>query len=1189
MGSKMRQKEINGHVDEYPDISGKTITCRYVMQKVLPTMQKISKERKSEEEWLKLLYQYCVSEYFPENFLVISNKNIRKACKYYLEILNEEIKKEQENRAFDRCCDFEFLTWEEKENCGIKEEYEHFQSIIKNLSVCEFMWIAREITPFNTLGHIAGVHFVAMYIARQIYYNTSIKIDIGLVSAAAFIHDIGKFGCKEEESGRVPYLHYYYTQQFAHRYDMELIGHIAANHSTWDLELENLSIENLILIYADFRVKSIRKEGREIICFKSLDKSYDVILNKLDNVDAQKKNRYKKVFQKLKDFEKFLWSMGIATDLETGYAGIPVEKQTEFLNVREAGEKIRYRAIRSNIMVMNTINNFSAFVGLIEEAKGEKDWRNIRAYLNVLEEYSTYMTCRQKRMVLSFLYEMLMNKDGDIRRQSARIMGQIIAKYEIKYQKEIPEGASHFNNKQDSFLEIWDRTLHSMLIVDHKITQQHRRWIGYAMKNVFLTVVKEVEEENQQQILQVLIKFYEYSKWDALSRFILMDCASEIKFSECTVKEKNILEKFTMESLKESDRELHMAALRFLFIWTGQGWRADKQNRIYLEEWMEENKNLSAGFQYLMAGIGKRLFEKRAIVTRFRLNQQDVSVLFMENQKVDTPWIYKLVNMEMLNMYYRQNNRKQSFQWAAHLANILQTSDRIVIRRRAGKYLTDLIPKLSYEQRYEIATELVKGLEIGEYSVSKYIPEYLGKIFFKLDDDMQEEFLEKFQKMIDGQNHKVAIVTLETVGTAMQYVYIFKKYVAIESRLKRKEQMEGLLFRGMAHYIDEISQEAFYIVGHSIFGSKVLTLEEKAEYFYSMSKKILTLMRVDKKIFYLYNNAAALNHIYRFLSNYYMKHGELMEMKEDKVAFFPGTFDPFSRGHKEVVKEIQKQGFTVFLALDEFSWSKRTQPYKIRRKLMEMSVADLKNVYIFPAEIPINIANPLNLKKLYDIFKEQKLYIAVGSDVVDNASAYRMKKQEFSIHNFNHIILQRNTRKHIDKNKVAEKISGKILYLDILERGENISSTRIRDNLDLNRDISNLIETNAQNYIYEQGLYIREPGYRLVTNRKAIHTTILEKVTEEIEKELSFCFFKDKKEDLEREKIIFIRDADYYNQITGCILFHPSLLSDLYAETGKEETALYLRRKISGKIAVLSSISTKRAKDYEESKQIVFS
>jgi len=51
------------------------------------------------------------------------------------------------------------------------------------------------------------------------------------------------------------------------------------------------------------------------------------------------------------------------------------------------------------------------------------------------------------------------------------------------------------------------------------------------------------------------------------------------------------------------------------------------------------------------------------------------------------------------------------------------------------------------------------------------------------------------------------------------------------------------------------------------------------------------------------------------------------------VAFFPGTFDPFTLSHKGIVRAIRDLGFEVLLAIDEFSWSKRTQPYRIRRRI----------------------------------------------------------------------------------------------------------------------------------------------------------------------------------------------------------------------------------------------------------------
>ena len=74
-----------------------------------------------------------------------------------------------------------------------------------------------------------------MTVARGLY-AAGVPIDLTLTSGAAAGHDLGKFGCKPNE--RVPYLHYYYTNQWFNNHSMEYIGHIAANHSTWDLEPE---------------------------------------------------------------------------------------------------------------------------------------------------------------------------------------------------------------------------------------------------------------------------------------------------------------------------------------------------------------------------------------------------------------------------------------------------------------------------------------------------------------------------------------------------------------------------------------------------------------------------------------------------------------------------------------------------------------------------------------------------------------------------------------------------------------------------------------------------------------------------------------------------------------------------------------------------------------------------------------
>lgn len=83
-----------------------------------------------------------------------------------------------------------------------------------------------------------------------------------------------------------------------------------------DLGLDNLPVESLLLIYADFRTKSTRCNGKEIIHFYSLKEAFDVILSKLDNVNEDKRQRYIRVYRKLRDFEDYMTEHGVVTAIE---------------------------------------------------------------------------------------------------------------------------------------------------------------------------------------------------------------------------------------------------------------------------------------------------------------------------------------------------------------------------------------------------------------------------------------------------------------------------------------------------------------------------------------------------------------------------------------------------------------------------------------------------------------------------------------------------------------------------------------------------------------------------------------------------------------------------------------------------------------------------------------------------------
>ena len=120
----------------------------------------------------------------------------------------------------------------------------------------------------------------------------------------------------------------------------------------------------------------------------------------------------------------------------------------------------------------------------------------------------------------------------------------------------------------------------------------------------------------------------------------------------------------------------------------------------------------------------------------------------------------------------------------------------------------------------------------------------------------------------------------------------------------------------------------------------------------------------------------------------------------------------------------------------------------------------------------MNIANPENLRRLREAFPGRPVSIVVGSDVVAHASSYQRPPEPDSIHSFDHVIFRRD--------EVAGPVDygcirGRVVELTLPPQLEEISSTRIREAVDANRDISRLVDPAVQDFIYRRGLYLREP------------------------------------------------------------------------------------------------------------------
>ena len=1054
----LRTLETEGYMQRFAGLfSGARLRCADVLALCRPELETLCPGEPS-EGWLAYAYDYARRLLYPEK---TDAEPFAPGAVFLLSVLQVLFAAEAELLPHDPAWTFDFLTDDELAGSPCAPSYQRFLRLWRREFVYELMRLGLEVTPYRTLEHIAGVHHLAVTAARALR-KSGVAVDVALVSGAAAGHDLGKFGCRPGE--RVPYLHYFYTDQWFRRRRMTDIGHVAANHSVWDLEPDYLSVEALLLIYADFRVKQLHDaQGREITRISTLAEAFQVILDKLDDVDGEKQKRYTRVYARLEDFEQYMVSRGVDVTMSGGDTSPLPEKHTALMTDDEALRALTLRCVGHNMELMHRLTDQRSFARLLEEARGETDWRRLRAYLAVMESYSLYLHIPQKVQTLTFLYELLMHREGDIRRQAAALLGEIIAGFHAGYAKERPADIRP-DPRAITDVDQWRLYLDKILYPDHKLMPQHRRWIGYTLKFAVGSLLSHCPGREERFLAPVFAYYRRPEDLDDYTAFQLLDTAAALPDTAYTASRARQMTAFAAALSLRKDLTVRMAAVLLL----------DRLARLY----PEDGRALEAVTAVPDGDSGTLRYLKQDVLSQgapLLLPEDVVSEIFLDNLKTATPWITKQGNLRLLTDFAR-SGKSPALHIATHLSNLIKVSDRVTVRHSAGNALLALAPRLTADQRNEVAVELCRGLELGQQEFTKYIPDYLGRFALWLPPAELDEVLDDLRVNLSSSDSRVTASVLDTVGV------IYEAYDAYRSRFpetddayrRRRERLLGLLMRGLSGIDGATRQEALFVLGRRVFGSGELGRHEKRRAFMLTQRKLLSAQdEFPGEGLTFYYRAAMLGKLYRFITEERLFHKGFDFGAPRPVAFFPGTFDPFTLSHKGIVRAIRDQGFEVLLAIDEFSWSKKTQPYRLRRRIAAMAVADVFHVSIFPEDFPVNIANPENLHELRAAFPGRSVSIVVGSDVVLHASSYKKSVTPDSIHTFDHVVFRRTEPDAEPADYSC--ITGKVLELTLPPQLEEISSTRIREAVDANRDISNLIDPTVQEFIYRRGLYLREP------------------------------------------------------------------------------------------------------------------
>ena len=502
--------------------------CKDVFKLLSPFFESFIHEV-GEDEWLKYFYQYSLKFSFPEAVAISLDVSKNRMAEVYLRVLKiiAHWQMKSKDGTWQSQYPLELLTESEIEQLEDKSEYLLFKHAYQHDYVYEMMKLNQEVIGYTTLDHICGVNHLAMKTARQLK-NAGFPIDLGRVSGAAIGHDVGKFGCKVDEMHRVAYYHYFYTGEWFEKRGIVYIRNVAINHSTWDLELDALPIESLILIYSDFRVKAERINHKSYMHFYNLKDSFDVILDKLDNVDEAKENRYKRVYAKLRDFQDFLIDLGIKTEPNEAYdqsvpdAVVNKRKYFTLMQGTEITQNVIYSSIEHNIELLYRLRDEASLNKMLEPVRNSRDLTSLRGYIAILEEYYNYLTQKQKQIMLNFLYEKLVLPEEDIRKQCAELIGTIIASYDEEIRKETPPSAQIETNILDT-IGLLKTFIDKFINPENKIIDRHKKYISYSMRDMLDAYFKHLSgHEKRIKSFELTVNFFtEYSDHEVI-RFYLI-------------------------------------------------------------------------------------------------------------------------------------------------------------------------------------------------------------------------------------------------------------------------------------------------------------------------------------------------------------------------------------------------------------------------------------------------------------------------------------------------------------------------------------------------------------------------------------------------------------------------------------------------------------------------------------------
>jgi hypothetical protein len=377
------------------------------------------------------------------------------------------------------------------------------------------------------------------------------------------------------------------------------------------------------------------------------------------------------------------------------------------------GEEIlnnfKYLSMEHNIMLMHKLRDEYSLNLILEQARSQKDWKKLREYIQIFEEYSTYLTQKQKLIMIKFLYEQLTRKEDDIRRQCAELMGIIIAMFDEDYRKEVPENAI-LEKPEITSTQLFDKYIQLFITPDHRIIPTHRTWIGSSLSIMISSLFSHCRKRQINDYRNVLLKYYSNNIEEEDVHIFLLEAAKYIPVSHDSETISPLFD-YVLHIFKNQNNVLKLSSQEVILTFI-QELKYKHPFRLKLNEIFSGNapKLESPPENYLNLKIARLLNVREDIITAYESNFNEsmnmISDIFLSNLKTATHYITKRIQVEMLLEYALEDSKNNALYTAMHFCNLLKVSAVESVRNYAGEALLFIVPFLSLEQRNDVAVEL---------------------------------------------------------------------------------------------------------------------------------------------------------------------------------------------------------------------------------------------------------------------------------------------------------------------------------------------------------------------------------------------------------------------------------------------------------------------------------------------------